>query len=200
MTTIMQTAAGASTPRLLGSRVAVTIAGPDDAVDLAHFHRRNRDHLSPWLPPQPATIGTVGFCRVWGGQSVRLYRAGAAARFLIRLRREAGEPLIGQANLNAIQRGPFQAATLGYHIDLEQEGRGLMREALELVISHGFGALGLHRIMANYIPSNIRSGALLERLGFEREGYARDYLFIDGAWRDHVLTALVNPSAEPPEL
>ena len=54
--------------------------------------------------------------------------------------------------------------------------------------------------MANYQPTNVRSGRLLERLGFVREGYARHHLLIDGAWRDHVLTALLNPSwrsAEP---
>ena len=51
--------------------------------------------------------------------------------------------------------------------------------------------------MANYIPENERSGRLLARLGFTREGLAKDYLFIDGAWRDHVLTALANPDFDP---
>lgn len=37
------------------------------------------------------------------------------------------------------------------------------------------------------------SARLLERLGFVKEGYAREYLHIDGAWRDHVLTARTNP-------
>jgi ribosomal-protein-alanine N-acetyltransferase len=46
--------------------------------------------------------------------------------------------------------------------------------------------------MANYMPANERSGKLLKRLGFTVEGYARDYLFIAGAWQDHVLTSLAN--------
>jgi ribosomal-protein-alanine N-acetyltransferase len=50
--------------------------------------------------------------------------------------------------------------------------------------------------MANYRPENERSARVLERLGFEREGLAREYLFIDGAWRDHVLTSLLNPRYE----
>jgi len=68
-----------------------------------------------------------------------------------------------------------------------------MAEALRAANGFAFRALRLHRIMANYRPENERSGRLLERLGFVREGLARDYLFIDGAWRDHVLTALVHP-------
>ncbi|RQM45250.1 GNAT family N-acetyltransferase, partial [Aeromonas caviae] len=57
-----------------------------------------------------------------------------------------------------------------------------------------FRERGLHRIMASYMPANLRSGALLERLGFEQAGYARDYLMINGRWEDHVLTALINPA------
>ena len=63
-----------------------------------------------------------------------------------------------------------------------------------LSIEHAFSALRLHRIHASYIPGNERSGGLLARLGFVREGLARNYLFINGAWRDHVLTALLNPA------
>jgi [ribosomal protein S5]-alanine N-acetyltransferase len=83
---------------------------------------------------------------------------------------------------------------LGYSIDAAHEGRGLMREALDAVLTDAFGPrVGLHRVQANVRPENTRSLALLERLGFEREGLAREYLFIDGAWRDHVMTALRAP-------
>jgi ribosomal-protein-alanine N-acetyltransferase len=81
---------------------------------------------------------------------------------------------------------------LGYAIDHAHEGQGLMQEALQATIEHVFSVLRLHRIQANYVPDNERSGRLLERLGFVREGLAKDYLFINGAWRDHVLTARVN--------
>ena len=75
-----------------------------------------------------------------------------------------------------------------------------MSEALGAGIGHIFGPLALHRIMANYLPTNERSGRLLRRLGFVVEGFARDYLYIDGAWRDHILTALTSPDATPPKL
>ena len=69
-----------------------------------------------------------------------------------------------------------------------------MHEVVTAGIDYLFGERGLHRIMAGYMPANLRSGALLERLGFEREGYAKDYLMINGRWEDHVLTALLNPA------
>ena len=73
----------------------------------------------------------------------------------------------------------------------KHQGSGLMFEALSAALPFALEHLGLHRIMANYQPHNERSGKLLRRLGFAVEGYARDYLYIDGEWRDHVLTAIM---------
>ena len=67
-----------------------------------------------------------------------------------------------------------------------------MFEALSLTNAYMFADLGLHRIMAGYLPHNDRSGKLLDRLGFEKEGLARKYLKINGRWEDHVLTSLIN--------
>lgn len=71
-----------------------------------------------------------------------------------------------------------------------------MTEAPAACIDFAFDARRLHRIQANDRPDNDRSARLLARLGFEREGYANDYLFIDGAWRDQVLTARLNRAFE----
>ena len=105
--------------------------------------------------------------------------------------------LIGSIGLTAIARGPFQNAMLGYAIDKQLEGQGLMREALVAIIEHAFSPeIHLHRIQANVRPENLRSLRLLENLGFEREGFAKDYLYINGAWRDHVMMALRNQNFE----
>ena len=55
--------------------------------------------------------------------------------------------------------------------------------------------LRLHRIEAACLPENVASMTLLERNGFRREGLARAYLRINGAWRDHVLYGLLEPEA-----
>ncbi len=68
-----------------------------------------------------------------------------------------------------------------------------MVEAVLAAVRFAFERLRLHRVMANYMPHNQRSGAVLRSAGFTVEGYARDYLLIDGRWQDHVLTAISNP-------
>ena len=73
------------------------------------------------------------------------------------------------------------------------EGQGYMRRIVSHAIDYAFNTLKLHRVMASHMPANTRSAGLLQSLGFEREGYAREYLLINGRWEDHVLNALINP-------
>ena len=79
-----------------------------------------------------------------------------------------------------------------YTLAEASQGKGYMTEALKVAISYVFTELNMHRIMASYIPHNQRSGMLLKRLKFVVEGYARDYLTIDGQWQDRILTSLIN--------
>jgi ribosomal-protein-alanine N-acetyltransferase len=180
-------------PILTTARLTVEHIAPAHAPALADFFARNERHLAPWDPPRPAGIRETGFWLAECERAVEEYQDGTVARWVLRLR-EAPAQVVGRINFTQIARGPFQSCMLGYAIDAGLEGRGLMREALEAAIGHAFTALRLHRIQANYVPENMRSGRLLERLGFSREGLARNYLFIDGAWRDHVLTARLNPA------
>jgi ribosomal-protein-alanine N-acetyltransferase len=64
-----------------------------------------------------------------------------------------------------------------------------MGAAVRALLPFAFGALRLHRIEAACIPTNTASIRLLEKTGFQREGYARQYLCIDGIWQDHLLYA-----------
>ena len=183
-------------PNLVTARLRVEHVAPGHAQALADFFVRNDRHLAPWDPPRPAGITSAAFWRAECERAVADYDDGTVVRWVLRLR-EDPRLVIGRINYTQIARGPFQSCMLGYAIDCAHEGRGLMHEALEATIEHVFTVLRLHRIQANYVPVNARSGRLLERLGFTREGLARNYLFVDGAWRDHVLTALINPRQQP---
>ena len=98
---------------------------------------------------------------------------------------QGSDRITGVININNIIRGSFLSASLGYYVGAPFAGRGYMREGLERVKRYAFIELGLHRLEANIQPGNERSLALVKRCGFEREGTSRDFLFIDGRWRDH---------------
>jgi ribosomal-protein-alanine N-acetyltransferase len=190
----------ASTPTLIEtSRLTLTLAGPEAAPRLVAYRRDNWEFHAPWCGPRGQDELSVAMWRRRLEQWAKDEREGLALRLMLFRRGDVAGPILGTANFTQILRGGFQACYLGYELDKRAEGRGLMQEALEAAIGHVFGALRLHRIMANYLPHNRRSGGLLRRLGFVPEGYARDYLYIDGAWRDHVLTALTNPAPTPPD-
>ncbi len=84
----------------------------------------------------------------------------------------------------------FQNAYLGYYVDVNFAGQGLMSEGIRLAINHAFDTLGLHRVEANIQPENTNSINLVERLGFTKEGFSRRYLKINGKWQDHERWAL----------
>ena len=99
--------------------------------------------------------------------------------------------LAGVVNINDIVRGSELSGRLGYYAFVPHAGRGLMLEALQLVIGLAFGELGLHRLEANVQTANRRSVSLLKGLEFRREGTARGYLKIGNRWRDHERWALL---------
>ncbi|MDR3436808.1 GNAT family N-acetyltransferase [Telmatospirillum sp.] len=187
-------------PDLLTERLRITLADPSLAPLMAAFVSSNRDHLAPWSPPRPDDYYAVDY---WRRRSLDLrseYERGLSACFMMRLRNDSAPEIIGECNLTNIVRGPFQSCFLGYGLDRNMVGQGLMREAARAVIAFAFGGLRLHRIAASYLPTNERSGRVLRSLGFAVEGYARDYLFLDGAWRDHILASLINPTLVAPEI
>jgi [ribosomal protein S5]-alanine N-acetyltransferase len=196
-------APGSTLPHLETERLSVRLARPGMERALATFLAENFEgHLDRWSPPVGRGFFTEAFWREKLKLAAEEFHSDRAVRFAMQLR-EGGKgpsldaPIIGTCNYTNVIRGPFQACNLGYQIAQAHEGKGLMREALAAANAYMFTERRLHRIMANYRPENHRSAGLLQRLGFVREGMAADYLFIEGAWRDHILTALTNPDFDP---
>jgi len=184
-------------PEIRTARLVVRLARPGMQAAVARFlHDNFEGHLDRWSPPATGAFFTESFWRDRLAIAVEEYHSGRSARFVLQPTGPESGPVMGTCNYTNIVRGPFLACHLGYQIARSHEGRGLMTEALRATNDFVFREMKLHRIMANYRPENERSGRLLDRLGFVREGLAKDYLFIDGAWRDHILTSLVNPAFE----
>ena len=122
----------------------------------------------------------------------RYNAAPATARHLgLLVLRNDDDALAGVINFSEIVRGGFQSAYVGYYAFAPLAGDGYMAEGFALALEFAFGQMKLHRVEANVQPANRRSLALVERLGFEREGYSRRYVKIGGRWRDHVRFAML---------
>jgi ribosomal-protein-alanine N-acetyltransferase len=190
--------AEASPVELETARLLVTMPAPDQASLLVAYFVDNRRHLERWSPPRPPGFYTTEFWR-WRLEQNRIdYAEDRSLRLSLFERDRPGGPVLGQVSFTELVRGPLQSCLLGYNIDRLRQAQGLMSEALEVSIRFAFERMTLHRVSANYMPSNARSAAVLRRLGFAVEGYAKSYLYIDGAWRDHVLTSRLNPRGAPP--
>lgn len=175
--------------RLATQRLTLEPVNVDCSYQLLEYQLDNRVHLQAWEPLRRNDFFTLDAVAARARAMASSMASGNALHWLL----FEGDTVIGECNFTNIVRGPFLACHLGYSIDHRREGKGLMREALTTSIDYVFDRVGLHRIMASYRPENARSERLLQSLGFEREGFARAYLKINGAWADHVLTALINP-------
>lgn len=173
---------------LSGPRVTLT---PPCLVDWREWRAvrgRNRDYLKPFEPAWPDSCLTRGFFARRLKRQREDWTLNLARYFLIR-RNDTGV-LIGGVNINHLCFGAARHGDLGYWLDEAHQGHGYMAEAIYCVLRYGFDELGLMRMQAACIPENDRSMRLLRRLGFAEEGFARSYIQIDGAWRDHHLFAL----------
>lgn len=183
-----------STAEIRTARLVLRLPDHGDAAAIADYNARNRAFHAPWMPRRGDAVFSPGHWeeRIPVMRADHLERGSALVLFM----REQGRPdlILGKVAYSQIARGPAQFCYLGYDLDESAQGRGYMAEALKGANEYVFGVLGLHRIMANYMPRNERSARVLRRLGFTVEGYARDYLLIDGRWEDHILASLTNPT------
>ena len=173
------------------ARTICRIAQPQDVASVLTYMERNRAFLTPFEPIKPDGYFTLPFWRQQIQWDHSDFRHGRRWRIFIFDRQT--QDVIGVAHFSNILRAALQACSLGYSLDEGRGGQGLMTEALSAVIPEVFRQLKLHRIQANYMPSNKASGRVLEKLGFQVEGQARQYLRLNGQWEDHVLTSLINP-------
>lgn len=184
---------------LLTARLRLVAPHEDQAAALADYFIRNREHFAPWDPPVPADFHTVEFQRQSLRRGAAAFANGTAYRYWLT---PIGDPtrVIGSIHFSNVVRGPFQSCVLGYALDQAHEGQALMTEALRTAIGEMFSPhVNLHRIQAAFRPENWRSAEVLKRLGFQDEGLAPDYLFIDGMWRVHRITSLRNAAFVLPD-
>jgi ribosomal-protein-alanine N-acetyltransferase len=182
-------------PSLVGAGVFLRAPQMGDYADWVALREASRDFLTPWEPTWPADDLTRGSFR----RRIKRYsedqRSDLAYPFFIF--RKSDGVLVGGLTLANVRRGCAQAGSLGYWMGAVYAGKGYMTGAVAAVLPFAFGTLRLHRVEAACIPANVASIRLLEKTGFRREGFARQYLCIDGVWQDHLLYARLKDDPQP---
>lgn len=170
--------------------IVLRTAEPMDGKLISDYFIANREHLRDWEPIREDSFFTE---TGWTQKLIKLnelHKMGLGY-YLIITDRETGQ-MYGTISFSNISRFPFHACTVGYSLGKDVQGKGVMTRALRMAVNYMFSIQNLHRIMAGYMPRNKRSEAVLQRVGFQKEGFAKDYLLINGRWEDHNLTCLIN--------
>lgn len=160
-----------------------------DYAPWAELRAQSREHLQPFEPRWPSDELLKSSYRRRLRHYQREQREDLGYAFAIFTL--ADDSLVGGVSLSNVRRGVTQAAQLGYWLGLPHLRKGYMADAVAAILPYTFFGLRLHRVEAATLPANASSIRVLERNGFEREGYARRYLRINDDWQDHILFALL---------
>lgn len=159
-----------------------------DGKDWARMRIHDESVLRPVEPTVPGTWEEAHSPAAWRANWSNLRRF-AGDGIIVPLVIELDGRFIGQVTLGNIQHGAIGECWIGYWVYSRFSGRGIATVACALGVDHAFARIGLHRVTATYLPDNPASGKVLANAGFRPEGYLRENLHIDGAWRDHHFVA-----------
>lgn len=177
--------------RVVTDRLVLRPPRTTDVPELRRAMRANYEHLRPWsVAPVPgedlSSLASVSRTIL---RNRREWKRGQSFVLMV-CPRENDDRIIGRIALGGVLLGAFQNAYLGYWIDVEHQGRGLMTEAVRGTTMFAFQTARLHRVQAAVMPRNASSQRVLEKVGYRREGTALRYLCIAGSWEDHVVFAM----------
>jgi [ribosomal protein S5]-alanine N-acetyltransferase len=185
-------------PLIVSDRLFLRMGTVEDIPQIIKFYTDNKIYLTPFYPAWYVNFFTEEYWQIQVEVNIQQFINDLSLKLFI-FRKTNPTIIIGTLNFQNFVRSAAQYCTVGYSLAEVEQGKGYMKEAMQAAIKYVFQELNLHRIMANYMPHNQRSGNLLKRLGFVVEGYARDYLLINGKWEDHILTSLINSNTPYPQ-
>lgn len=172
--------------------ISVRLVHEDDAAGIAELLRANRTFLAPWDPERKDDFFTDDTQRTLLRTAVQRYQDGTMVPLAII---EDGS-VVGRINVNDIVRGAFQSAHLGYWVAQSANGRGVATAAVAATVRLAFDELALHRLQADTLVHNVGSQTVLARNGFDRIGFAPQYLRIAGSWQDHYMHQRINDALD----
>lgn len=167
---------------LSGKNVTLRNLTPSSAEEVLEYYKRNKKHLTPFEPTRDSGFYTLESQKRILNKSYRDFLGGTS----IDLGIFKEEKLIGIIKISRIVHGSFKNGILGYSIDKDEQGKGYMKESVNLLLKYAFDECNLHRIEASALLDNERSKMVLEKCRFKLIGINEKYLLINGKWQDHV--------------
>ena len=155
-----------------------------DGRTWSEIRLRNEMWLLKWEPTSPHSWVERNSVSAWPPLLSALRKAGRAGTMLPFVITYQGA-FAGQMNVSNVVHGVLKSCTVGYWVDRDLAGRGIVPTALALVIDHCLAEVGLHRVEVDIRPENTASLRVVEKLGFTEIGTAPGFLHIAGDWRDH---------------
>lgn len=171
-------------------RLYLRILKPNYARQVLEYYKRNHNFLKEWEPNHPDDFYTISYQKDMMKYEYNLFKKRKLVRFWI-IKKEDNK-VIGNLCYSNIVMGNFKSCFLGYKLDKDEINKGYMTEAIRKTVNIMFDEYDLHRIEVNIVPRNTRSLKVMEKLGFEEEGYSKRYLEINGVWEDHKHFAIYN--------
>ena len=155
-----------------------------DAAELLRFETENRAFFERSIAGADDEFYTLGSIERFIAERAEEWAEGSSYYYLVR--DVAGE-LVGRVSLFDVQRGPIQAAEIGYRMAERHSDKGYAKAAVAQVVRDAFGPYGLHRLEAATSPKNVASQTVLLKNGFEFWGRARRSYRLSGVWEDTVM-------------
>ncbi|MFJ7649892.1 GNAT family N-acetyltransferase [Lysinibacillus sp. NPDC097279] len=183
---------GGNVVSIQGRKCYVRTFQEKDAQSLMGLVSRNKYFWSTYEPLQRPEYYTVE--AQYKKIQESLYLMNSKREFTFGIYELGTNNLIGHISLYAIKRLPYSSAFVGYAMDEIYIGKGIVSEAVELVVQFAFEQIGLHRVEAYVSTENSASIRVLEKSGFQQEGLLRKLLYINGQWVDHYMYARLEPT------
>ncbi|HXS98559.1 MAG TPA: GNAT family protein [Candidatus Limnocylindrales bacterium] len=146
---------------------------------------RDREYLRVWLPWVDQTHSA---------EDSRRFIRGAQAQFEAALGPNCGiwsaGALAGSVGCHTIDWSN-RKCSIGYWVSADMQGRGIVTRSVAAMLDYLFEDLQLHRVLIECGTENLKSCAVPQRLGFQREGVARQAEWVGGRWVDLVQWAML---------
>lgn len=175
--------------KIYGEQINLRRITARDAESLAYY-LRDPDMSRFTFIPRPYTIDDA-YAYIKLTQKAHRRRT----QLVLGIEDKESKQIIGMIGAMSINR-THNHAEIGYWLAKEHWGKGIMGEAVNLMLAHLFGPMKLRRVFAHVNPVNKASVQVLERAGFKREGLLRKLVRIRGRYFDQYLYAILKVEFE----